>query len=235
MEAQPELTNVESLFIRERNILAVRVHMTPIYTDYYLHLMEQKLKYKPELDLKLKELLAALTLHLTARPWAETIAWTANLRAPRINLFATGTSTGSTDDNGATLGHITGRLFTEDIREPDHNYLYSQTLLPGKEPRKSIVQVDDADPLDWVSEYYLQSEQRPGRVFELPDETFILLAAQPDFDEEWFNEQTVESLIDLEKNEQTKLLETRSFKWHCINIQCPRCAATYPITPDQLD
>lgn len=253
MEPVSEFTTVESIFVRERNVLAVRACLTPVYTDYYLHLMEQKLKYAPELDLKLKELLAALSLHLTARPWAENIAWTANLRAPRINLFASGSSTHET---------ITGRLFTEDIREPDHNYLYSQTLLPGKEPSTSVVQVDSVNPLDWIAQYYTNSEQRPGRAFELPDETFILLAAQPDFDEEWLNAQTVESLIDLEKNNATKLLETRKFKFHCgctlekiipilsawrdkkdelfgdaghVKVQCPRCAATYQITRNDLD
>lgn len=253
MDPVPEFTTVESLFVRHRNVMAVRATLTPIYTDYYLHLMEQKLKYDPALDLKLKELLAALTLHLTARPWAENIAWTANLRAPRINLFASGSSTHET---------ITGRLFTEDIREPDQNYLYSQTLLPGQKPSTSVIPIDSTNPLDWIAQYYSNSEQRPGRAFELPDETFILLAAQPDFDEEWLNAQTAESLLHLEKDNETKLLETRKFKFHCgctldkilpilgawkdkkeelfenddhLKIQCPRCAASYQVTRDMLD
>ena len=69
----------------------------------------------------LKDALTVLTLHLTARPWNETIAWTANLRAPRINLFVTGSSDGA---------YVTGRVFTEDIREPDGNYFYAQTTVP---------------------------------------------------------------------------------------------------------
>ncbi len=40
----------------------------------------------------LKDTLAMLALHPVARPWAETIAWTVNLRAPRMNLFVTGSS-----------------------------------------------------------------------------------------------------------------------------------------------
>ena len=127
-----EFTIVESIFLREKNCLLLRAEFTPIYTDYYLHLMELKERHPAGLDSTLKELLAVLTLHLTARPWAETIAWTANLRAPRANFFATGSSTSE---------YITGRLFTEDVREPDRNFLYSQTTVPGAEASLSTIEV----------------------------------------------------------------------------------------------
>src|SRR5688572_23230542 len=110
MEIQEEFTKVESIFVRHRNALLVRGQFTPIYTDYYLHLMQHGIRHAADLDQMLKDALAMLTLHLTARPWAETIAWTANLRAPRINLFVTG---------GSVAEAITGRIFTEDVREPD--------------------------------------------------------------------------------------------------------------------
>ncbi|MFN5868909.1 MAG: disulfide bond chaperone, partial [Akkermansiaceae bacterium] len=84
---QPEdFTKIESIFVRHRNCLMLRGQFTDIYTDYYLHLMEHSIRYPEELDAMLKDALAVLTLHLTARPWSETIAWTVNLRAPRINL-----------------------------------------------------------------------------------------------------------------------------------------------------
>ncbi len=248
-----EFTRVESIFVRHRNVLALRAQLTPIYTDYYLHLMQHGLKQPPELDGMLKDLLAALTLHCVARPWAETIAWTANLRAPRVNLFATGSSLEET---------ITGRLFTEDVREPDRNFFYSQTLTtPGTEPRTSTLQVDGNDPLFWIEQYYTQSEQRPAKAFRLPDETFVLVAAQPDFDEEWFEGLDHERVGRLESAEETKLLETRKFRFTCgcnlekilpvlgswrdrpedlfqgedqVIVQCPRCAARYLVTPDML-
>jgi molecular chaperone Hsp33 len=90
MEIQEEFTKIESIFIRHRNALMVRGQFTPVYTDYYLHLMQHGIRYAADLDGMLKDAMAVLTLHLTARPWAETIAWTVNLRAPRINLFVTG-------------------------------------------------------------------------------------------------------------------------------------------------
>lgn len=248
-----EFTRVESIFVRHRNVLAVRGQFTPIYTDYYLHLMQHELRYAEELDQMLKDFLAGLTLHLVARPWAEAIAWTVNLRAPRVNFFVTGSSVHE---------NITGRLFTEDVREPDRNLFYSQTTTPNAtEPRLSTLEVDGRDSLGWVEQYYTQSEQRPARLFRLPDETFVLLAAQPDYDDEWLASVTADDIARLESAEETKLLETRRFRYHCgcdlekilpilgswrdrpealfgdaetITIQCPRCAARYRVTREML-
>jgi molecular chaperone Hsp33 len=188
-----------------------------------------------------------------ARPWAETIAWTVNLRAPRINLFVTG---GSLDES------ITGRIFTEDVREPDRNLFYAQTLVHGNdEPRLSTIEVETKDPVHWISQYYDQSEQRPGKVFRLPDETFVLIAAQPDCDMEWFDSLDEDAVARIEETQETSLLETRRFRFHCgctiekilpilggwrerpddlfegenhITLQCPRCAARYTVTRDMI-
>ncbi len=253
MEIQEEFTKIESIFVRHRNALLLRGQFTPIYTDYYLHLMQHGVHPPAELDQMLKDSLAMLTLHLVARPWAETIAWTANLRAPRINLFVTGSSVGES---------ITGRVFTEDVREPDRNFFYSQTTTPdSREPRLSTLEIEGKDPVAWVAQYYGQSEQRPARAFRLEDENFALLAAQPDCDMAWFealDEDAVDSILD---NEETSLLETRQFRFHCgctlerilpilggwrdrlddlfeaadfINLQCPRCAAKYRVTRDMI-
>lgn len=201
----------------------------------------------------LKDALAMLTLHLVARPWAETIAWTVNLRAPRVNLFVTG---------GSLTEAVTGRVFTEDVREPDRNYFYSQTTSQNlPEPRNSTLEIDGKDPIDWISRLYDQSEQRPARAFRLPDEEFLLVAAQPDCDLAWLSSLSVDSVTNLHSREETKLLETRKFRFHCgctldrilpvlggwkdkpdelfgdleaIQIQCPRCAAGYKVTRDML-
>lgn len=251
-EAVAEFTKVESIFIRHRNVLAVRANFTPIFTDYYLHLMDIGQRHPENLDRPLKDLLATLTLHLTARPWAETIAWTANIRAPRVNFFVTGSSTNE---------YITGRLFTEDVREPDRNFLYSQTTLPGAEPRLSTIEVDTTDPVEWLQHFYDQSEQRPGKLFKLSDDNYALIAAQPDFDEEWFAALTAGQVATLTETEEHKTLETRKFKFACgcslerilpslsawkekpdelfgddpaISIQCPRCARKYTVTREDL-
>jgi len=109
MEVPEEFTKIESIFVRHRNALVLRGQFTSIYTDYYLHLMQHGIRHAVELDQMLKDQLAMLVLHLVARPWAETIAWTVNLRAPRINLFVTG---------GSVQESITGRM-TDEIRKID--------------------------------------------------------------------------------------------------------------------
>ncbi len=252
MEKVEEFTKVESIFIRHKNVLFVRAQFTPVYTDYYLHLMDQKMRHKEELDQKLKDLLALQTLHLVARPWAETIAWTVTLRAPRVNFFVTG---------GSVYENITGTLFTDNIKEPDRNILYSQTTVNNENGRKSTIELESNDPIEWVETYYLQSEQRPARAFRLKDDTYALLAAQPDADLEWLKGLTTEDVQKITEVEETKVLETRKFRFHCgcsvekiipalagykdnkealfegdpvIEISCPRCGNKYLVTPDML-
>ena len=253
MEVSEEFTKIESIFVRHRNALLLRGQFTPIYTDYYLHYMQHGIRPAAELDQMLKDTLAMLALHLVARPWSESIAWTANLRAPRINLFVTG---GSFDES------ITGRIFTEDVREPDRNFFYAQTTtVENATPRTSTLEIQGKDPIVWLSQYYEQSEQRPARAFRLEDENFAIIAAQPDCDLAWLAALNEEAVAKITETEETTLLETRKFRFHCgctldkilpilggwknrlddlfgdapsISIQCPRCAAKYEVTREMI-
>lgn len=253
VEIQEEFIKVESIFVRHRNALVLRAKFAPIYCDYYLHLMQHGIRHPGELDQMLKDFLAGITLHAVARPWAETIAWTVNLRAPRVNVFVTA---------GSLLEAVTGRLFTEDVREPDRNFFYSQvTANHQAEPRLSTLEVDDRDPLHWVEQYYAQSEQRPARIFRHDDELFSLVTAQPDCDEAWLAALDADAAERIQETEETTLLETRRFRFHCgcdlgkilpilgswrekpdmlfegadvITVQCPRCAARYEVTRDMI-
>ncbi len=253
MENPDHFTTVESIFIRHRNALMLRGQFTPLYTDYYLHLMQYGIRHAEELDQMLKDSLAMLALHLVARPWAETLAWTVNLQAPLVNLFVTG---------GSLQESLTGRIFTKDIREPDRNVLYSQTTTAKlNEPRSSTLEVVGQDPLAWVAQFYAQSEQRPARAFLLDNETFVLIAAQPDCDLPWFGALDEARVSQIDRVEETRLLETRRFRFECgctlekilpiiggwkdrlddlfgdtesIDLQCPRCAAKFRVTRDQI-
>jgi molecular chaperone Hsp33 len=253
MEVPEEFTRIESIFVRHRNALLLRGQFTPIYTDYYLHLMQHGIRPPAELDQMLKDTLAMLVLHLVARPWAETIAWTANLRAPRINLFVTGSSLEEA---------VTGRIFTEDVREPDRNFFYSQTTTAEqREPSTTTLEIEGKDPVAWLSQFYDQSEQRPARAFRLEDENFAIIAAQPDCDLEWLASLEAADVEKITRTEETTLLESRKFRFFCgctlerilpilggwrerldelfgdadfISIQCPRCAAKYHVTRDMI-
>ena len=123
------------------------------------------------------------------------------------------------------------------------------------------MEVNGRDPIAWISQFYEQSEQRPARAFRLPDENFVLIAAQPDADLEWLESLDAEQVSAISETEETTLLETRAFRFHCgctvekilpilgswrdkpdelfhgedsIRVQCPRCAANYVITRDML-
>src|SRR6056297_1594322 len=91
-EAAPEPIEIRCYFVRERNALAVRGEFSSIYTDYYLHLMQHRIRYGEEQDNILKDGLAAMTLHLASRPWNEAVAWTINWQDPLQNIFLTGSN-----------------------------------------------------------------------------------------------------------------------------------------------
>lgn len=253
MEPVEEYTTIESIFVRHRNCLMLRGKFTPIYTDYYLQLMQHAIQQPEELDWIFKELLAYFTLHLVARPWAERYAWTINLRAPRANFFVTGASL---DES------VVGRIFTENVREQKSSLLIAQTYIEQSEPRTSTITLQSTIPAEWIEDYYKQSEQRACRCIELEDEVYVMIVAQPDADLEWLMDLDPEKVKNIETNEETKLLETRKFKFHCgctlervlpalgswkdnldelfgdqetIEITCPRCAAQYTVTRDMIN
>ncbi len=250
---QPDFAVLESVFVRRRNCLLLRGNFTPVYTDYYLHLMQHGLRNEPEIDLDLKKTLALFTLHMATRPWAEYHAWTLNLCTPfQANLFVCGSS---------LTESVVGRSFTEDIRVPEENMLYAQTIRDGSQPQTSVIVLHGATPEEWVENYYRQSEQRPGRCFDLGGDRFALLSAQPGADRDWLLEADAALVAGIEEREEIRLLETRRFRFHCgctvgkilpalkamkadladilseegrVDVACPRCAALYQVTADML-
>ena len=77
-----EYTTVQALFVRKRNCLLLRADFSPLFVDYYLHLMQHKQRNAEAEDTMFKQLLAFFTLHLVSRPWQEYHAWTLNIKAP---------------------------------------------------------------------------------------------------------------------------------------------------------
>lgn len=252
MEAIEEFTNVESIFVRHRNCLVVRGKFAPIFTDYYLNLMQHSIRQNRELDSMMKELMAYFTLHVAASPWAERHAWTITLRAPRCNLFVTGSSLEEA---------VVGRVFTENVREPDSSILYAQLYKDHLDTKTSSIRLQSTMPAEWIEDFYVKSEQRMARCIEMSDEEYVLAIAQPDADIEWLVEQDEDSIRKLAEKEEIKLLETRRFRFHCgctlnrilpalgvwrnkldelfsgeptIEVICPRCAARYEVTREMM-
>lgn len=248
-----EYTTVQSIFVRKRNCLLLKADFSSLYVGYYLHLMQHGLRNAPVEDGIFKELTALFTLHLVSRPWQEHHAWTLNVKTPTTaNYFVAGSSL--TED-------VVGRVFTENVREPETNMLYAQNMARNKEVQTSVIPLGADDPIGWVEEYYRQSEQRQARAFALGGDEYALITAEPGADFDWLNELTAEQVAKLEESEELKLLEVRRFTFRCgctperilptlsamqkdfadilseqgfLDVSCPRCGVHYHITPDML-
>lgn len=251
----PDLSanEIRCYFVRKRNCLLVRGRFSSLYMDYYLHLMQHSIKHPERLDAMLKDALAGITLHLASRPHDEGCAWTINIHDPLINIFVTGTT---------NPGRVTGRLFTEDVKDSGKSLFISQTSRPNMQPRQSMIEFHGKDVFAGVEQFYTQSEQRPTRLFRLPDEDFIQISAEPDADVEWLTGLTEADIPSLDEAEHLTLLETRSYVFDCgctadrmfpmltrlseddlnyifedgaATITCPRCAAVFRTPKSEFD
>ena len=245
---------IRTSFVRGRNALVARADFGDLFVDYYLHLSDQKLQIAPEHDALFKRALAAFVLHAASRPWNEMTAWTMNFQQPLLNVFLTG-------DN--ETGAVTGRIFSEDVRELSENVFYNDVVKPGQPKRRSVVNFTGSDPFVAVEALYAQSEQRPARLFQLGEEDFALVAEHPDCDTTWFQALTPDGVRELERTETLSVLERRVYRWHCgcnqerimevlapamrqdphalfegderIEVRCPRCGARHAITREAME
>lgn len=245
---------VQTLFVRSRNVLLARADFGDLFVDYYLHLADQSMKPAPEHDAMFKRALAGFTLHCASRPWNELIAWTINFQRPLVNIFLTGDN-----DTGA----VTGRVFEENVKTLPENLFYSDVVQRGQPMRRSTVSFSGDDPMAAVEAFYRQSEQRLARYFQVAEEEWVMVLEHPDCDVEWLRSLTAESVRELEKGETLSLLERRIYRWHCgcnqarmlevlapsmatdpeglfgddpvIEIRCPRCGARHAVTREALE
>jgi len=245
---------VRCYFIRERNALLTRAEFSELFTDHYLHLMENKIRHEPANDQLLKDALAAITLHMASRPRNETTAWTLNFKEPPVNLFAAGSS---------KTGNVVARLSTENVKVGSDNVFYSQVVRDQEATRQSTVVFEDHDVFNAVESFYQQSEQRPAAYFHINEEDIVMISAQPDCDLEWFVNLDDERVKKIDQTEDISLLETRVYYYGCgcsldriypiiagmsegslaevfagqetANASCPRCGARYRITREGLE
>ncbi len=245
---------VQCLFVRHRNALLVRAAFEPLYIDHYLHLMQHGIHIAPGLDLLLKDALAAMTLHLASRPWREVSAWTLHFQDPMFNLFATGDS---------RIGNVIGRVFTENVRDSGASLFLAQTNEDPKPPRRSIVEFEGTRIFPIVEEFYRQSEQRPVRFFDLGNESYAMMSAQPDCELPWLETLDEDAVRVLDATEDLSLLETRAYHYDCgcsmdrvmpaltplgpadleeifqeapeLKVTCPRCAAIFQVTRQDIE
>lgn len=245
---------VRTSFVRERNAMLARADFGELYVDYYLHLSSNGIKVAPEHDAMFKRALAAFTLHSASRPRNELSAWTINFQRPLVNLFLAG-------DNDT--GVVTGRVFTEDVKEGPQNLFFADVVRGNQPRRRSAVTFEGGDPITAATAFYTQSEQRGAQYFQLGEEDFALVTEHPDCDLEWFRSLTPEKVRALAETETVVPLERRVYRWHCgcnqdrmmevltpamkqdaealfgaddkLEIRCPRCGARHTITREALE
>jgi len=246
--------SVVSNFVRERNVLFAMANFGDLYVDYYLHLKDNRIELDPRADDLLKISLAAFALHCVSRPRNEVLAWTINFQDPLLNLFLGGDT---------ETGAVVGRAFTENVKEADENVFYQEVAKGNKPIHRSVVPFEGNDPLAAAEAFYERSEQRPARFFRIDVETFAIVSAHPDYDEDWFRALTKDDLRVLSVTEDVNPLETRVVKWDCgcdqlrilqaldpvwrqspeelflgeelIEVNCPRCAGKYRVSKEMME
>lgn len=245
---------VTTRFVRHRNALLVEARLTDLFLDYYLHLADNGLTLDQEHDRVFKAMLSGFVLHCASRPRNEFLSWTINLQHPRLNLFAAG-------DNED--GTVTGRVFTEHVKQSSHNLFYVETVRGRGPVRRSVTDFTGSDILRAAEVFYQNSEQRPARYFDLGDDQFALLASHPDCDEPWLLSLSADELRTLADRETLVPLERRAYRWHCgcdeqriftilapamredpedlfhgeetLHMECPRCGALYRVSREALE
>ncbi len=254
IDSDSAVVELRSYFVRRRNCLLVRGRFTDLYMDYYLHLMQHGLQNDEPQDSMLKEALAAMALHLASRPHDEKCAWTIHVQQPLLNLFVTG--------GGYPVAQMTGRVFTDDVKDMGKSLFIAQTTRTQYPSRQSMVEFQGLDMLDSVESFYHQSEQRPTRYFRLPEEDFVQISAEPDADIDWLQNLKLEEIAVLDQAEEMSLLETRACRFHCgctldrlfpmlgrlsqedldyifeeghANLTCPRCGAKYRASKEHFE
>lgn len=252
--SDPQGLEVRSYFVRGRNALITRADFGEMYVDYYLHQGQHGYQHVPRHDGMLKEALAALTLHCASRPWNESWAWTLHFHEPLLNLFVAG-------DN--RLGTVVGQIFTEDVKDDGRSMFFADCVRERGEPRRSYIEIEGADPIRAVEQYYERSEQRPARYFRNGSEDFVMISAQPQCDLAWLEGLDDAAVHALDQTETLSLLETRLYRWECgcshermmsvlapmmradpdglfgldalLRMSCRRCGARHTITREAIE
>jgi molecular chaperone Hsp33 len=245
---------VTNHFVRVRNVLLARADLSGLFKSFRDHLQTYGLNPAPGEQEEFLEFLAGFTLHAASHPRNEVMAWTVHFQDPPLNIFLAADT---------ELSTVAGRTFTEGLREEESNMFYQDLVVRGKPLHRSIVPFAGRSAKGTIEFYYNQSEQRPGRFFNLGENRYCLLSAHPDYDPAWFRNLSLDQVCRLHQEEVLSPIETRRFQWHCgchyhkilevlsspmrhdpeglfgdeeaVTVNCPRCAARYRVSREAME
>jgi molecular chaperone Hsp33 len=251
--AEPDI-EVRTYFARGRNALVARGDFSELFAAWYLHRMDHGIEIPSTMEEAGREALAALTLHCAGRPWKESCAWTVKFSEPRVNIFVAG--------NNST-GTVIANLQTDDLQPVEGGMFYADVIEDSKSPRRSVVDFNETSFLRAVEVFYSRSEQRSVRFFWHGDEDLVMVAAQPDCDEEWLAALTPAAIRTLDRDVELALLEKRNYSFSCgcnqermlnlllpvfqrqadelfhdkatLTMVCPRCGGRHVLTREALE
>ncbi len=201
----------------------------------------------------IKQGLAGGVIHLSNAPRDESFGLTVHIETPSLNIFIAGDSPHSI---------VTGRTYTHGVKEEQSTRLYMQSSRPKREPTQTILAVDGFDVLNFYQAYYLNSEQRLARFYDLEDGRYMQVISLPGTDPDFFEALDRDKALAL-LDEKPSLLEERTFFFQCgctpekmfrvlrtmfedrpedlfmgetsIETSCPRCGRRWQVTREEFD
>jgi molecular chaperone Hsp33 len=191
----------------ERTLAVAEGRFSSLFDAYREHVKRWELPLDGLSLTMMREGLAAVTLHLAARPPDESVGVTINVPSPPLNLFLTG---------DAASASVTGRAFTEAVKTADTGRMFVQAYRPPERVSQSTIDVSGLDVLGMFEDFYTRSEQNPAGLYELDEAEgrYVMVLALPDADPgrvESMNRDTARALVE---NGLTPL-EDRVFRFRC--------------------
>jgi molecular chaperone Hsp33 len=153
----------------------------------------------------LRQGLAGGVMHLSNMPRDLSFGLTIHLHEPPTNVFVTGSAKESS---------VTGRVFVKDVKQLESSRIFMQSQRPEQEPSLSVLEVQGFDVLEYLESYYLNSEQRFARFFELAEGDFLQVVSLPGAEPGLFSRLYRDSARALLDSDPV-LLEERTFFFQC--------------------
>lgn len=173
---RPGEVTVRRFIDRENDVLVTKADFGPLFAAYLDHVRRWEVEPDGLSQVMMRQGLGAVVLHLVNRPATESVGWTIHVQQPPTNLFLAG---------DAAESNVTGRVYTEGVKDTDDSRMYVQVSREGRPPTQSMIDIEGVDVLSMFEQYYEKSEQVPARFFEVTDSEYLMVLALPDADDDW--------------------------------------------------